>query len=158
MYFPYSRTNGILRYLISNSKKSNTAPFTVFATSENGAHYKSYAFDFNPSTYWTSTSTLYSPQYLVICFNQIFAKLESFEISTPNTDCRPKNFDVDVSKDGINYFNNQRYNITMSRSEIRNFNYKTNKYIKCFRHKITEKSTCGYLEHDIVQYEFFGYP
>lgn len=115
-----------------------------------------FAFDFNPSTFWTSVGTN-NKQYLTVCFNQIVVKLESFEITTSGYGCRPKNFDVDISTDGVNFSNNQHYIVEMKTNEVKKFDYKTDKYIKCFRYKITEKSTCDRTQHDIVQFEFFGY-
>lgn len=158
-YFPYSKTNGILRYIMNVSTDRYPYPmdFAIIDSNKFYNYRPHHAFDFDNQSFWRADRNNTALPFLTICLAYESVKFESFEITTSDSDCRPGVFNVSLSMDGLSYYGNQQFEANMAKNEVKVFQFNSD-YTRCFRYiPISSIDSCDDLLHDIVQLEFYGY-
>ena len=156
MNFPYSKQNGVFKYLYSKDRNSYWNKFSLFATKSEWNRPPKNAFDWNTAVYWTSGYDIKIGVYLSFCFVTDIVELIGYEMQTSGNNCRPVTWNVSVSNDNITWEHNQADAHPFSPSEIKYFEYTPGIY-RCM--KITPTSYLNYCRGytmDINQIEIFG--
>lgn len=110
------------------SRKVNAASVTY--STQNASYPVSYAYDGNESTCWrsTATPTQLSPQYLLYDLGSAY-NINKVEVAS-SAGNGPKDFDILVSADGINYSNVYASTKNDNKGELYTFNPISARYVK----------------------------
>ena len=156
MKFPYKKNNGILKYFYDHENSFYYKILTINSSNYSIQTYKIYnAFDFNPNTYWVDKNNAVDI-WFTFCLYTYNITLTGYEITTSDGGNRPTKWTFAVSKDGLNYVQEEEHSKDLSKGETYFVEYKTNEPYQCFRFNHTGLTSTGGYRCDITQIEIFG--